>query len=84
MKLLRRTQSYFLIFPSFNSFYSVLKSFVKSAIFWTIRITHLRYIKTRFFGVLVKSARFQKLFSEKNLAEKKSKKKTKENNAIRV
>ena len=34
--------------------------------------------------LLVKSARFQKLFSEKNLAEKKSKKKTKENNAIRV
>ena len=43
-----------------------------------------QYLNKSFFGLLVKRARFQKLFSEKNVAEKKSKKKTKENNAIRV
>ena len=46
------------------------------------KVTHLH--KDTLFGLLVKSGRFQKLFSEKNLAEKKSKKETKENNAIRV
>ena len=44
----------------------------------------LAVYKDTLFGLLVKSGRFQKLFSEKNLAEKRSKKETKENNAIRV
>ena len=41
------------------------------------KVTHLRYITTRFFGLLVKSARFQKLFREKNLAKKRVKRKQK-------